>query len=355
MANVSLGYEITDLELVEKLLQTDKEKVFVAVQVAPAVRVTIGEKLGLKRGEDALGKLSTALRALGADAVLDTAIAQDALTLKMLRLLKEKKEKRETPLVLGGGDCKLSPLEISARLVKKYYGAQAAGRLVRVVTVACCEKAKTTGGADVVLTADELVTLLQSANMNVRLLEKSAIDTPFGVASGSAYICASAAGKTEAIARCLLADKTRATRQKLAYSGLYGKGAVREGIFDADGKRWQFAVVACSTEAERIRAEIERGECPYDLVEFTCGGCIAHGLADCAEKEMTLRLRGLGLRYLDRSRAARSADCSAYAAPFLKSWERMERSGEAYIEYPPVTEEELAPLFVVEEAAVTEA
>ncbi len=341
--------ETTELELFSKLLNADKSKVFIAVQVAPAVRVLIGEKIGLARGEDSLGKVSAALRAMGVDAVVDAAIAQDALTLSLVKELKRNKEKGDGPVVVGKCQGKASPMEIHARLLRKYYAAKEAGKAVFVVSVVCCEKAKhKIKGADLVLTVDELWSALQKNDCNLRLLKKGVVDTPFGIASGAAYICASAGGKAEAVARCLMEDKSRIAVQKLAYSGLYGDKAVREGVIVAEGREWKFAVVACPDEAERISAEIEAGTCAYDFVEFTCGGCIRHGLEDCDDKVMTLKLRGLGLRYLDRAHAARSADMSAYAAVTLKAWEGMVRLGEAFAEIPSLTEETLNALFVEE-------
>ena len=189
MTDVCEKNEMTAVELVEKLFQADKEKVFVAVQIVPAVRVTIGEKFGLDRGEDGMKKLSAWLRMMGADAVTDTAIAQDVLTLKKVKALQTKKEQGGAPVIVGKGAEGPCPGEISARLLKKYYAEKEAGKSVRVVAVVCCEKAKNKlKGADVVLTADELAGMILASGVNLRLMKKKAIDTPLGVACGSAYV-----------------------------------------------------------------------------------------------------------------------------------------------------------------------
>ena len=350
MTDVREVYEMTAIELAEKLLNADKERVFVAVQIPPAVRVMIGEKFGLARGEDAMPKLSFALRALGADAVLDTAIAQDVITLTQVQALKNKKEYGGAPVIAGKGSEGSCPGEMTARLVRKYYTQRECGKSVRVIAVVCCEKAKgKIKGADVVLTANELAEMIAASGINLRLMEKVSIDMPFGVACGAAYICAACGGKAEAVARCLMENKTRAAAQKLAYSGLYGKGAIREAVITAGGQEWKFAVVVCPEAAEKVRADIENGVCEYDFVEFSCGGCISKGLENDEDKERTLKLRGLGLRYLDKAHAARSADMNSYAALALKEWTAMVRSGEACAEIAPITEEELQPAPVVEE------
>lgn len=49
----------------------------VVAQVAPAVRVAIGEEFGLKPGKNSIGKIYTALRMCGFDTVFDTSVAAD--------------------------------------------------------------------------------------------------------------------------------------------------------------------------------------------------------------------------------------------------------------------------------------
>ena len=50
---------------------------YTAVQIAPAVRVALGEAFGMKPGELSTGKIYTALRRLGFEAVFDTNFSAD--------------------------------------------------------------------------------------------------------------------------------------------------------------------------------------------------------------------------------------------------------------------------------------
>ena len=84
--------ESEDLEKACLVLSASKKRNFVAVQISPAVRVSIGEYLGLYRGEDAIGKVVAALTLLGADVVVDSAIAFDAVTLMRVNALKQAKD-----------------------------------------------------------------------------------------------------------------------------------------------------------------------------------------------------------------------------------------------------------------------
>ena len=58
----------------------------VVVQIAPAVRIAIGDLFGIPKGENSLGKLVTALRMMGFDEVYDTNFGAD------LTVIEESKE-----------------------------------------------------------------------------------------------------------------------------------------------------------------------------------------------------------------------------------------------------------------------
>ena len=61
-------------EMRKALFDTNKK---VAVQVAPAVRVGLGEEFGIPATEPVMGKITTALKRLGADYVFDTSLTAD--------------------------------------------------------------------------------------------------------------------------------------------------------------------------------------------------------------------------------------------------------------------------------------
>lgn len=73
-----------------EILRGDRESTRVVVQIAPAVRVALGEKFGLARGEDAMGKIVAALKKIGADFVVDAAFAADIVAAKEAEELAER-------------------------------------------------------------------------------------------------------------------------------------------------------------------------------------------------------------------------------------------------------------------------
>ena len=64
----------------------------VVMQIAPAVRVAIGEAFGYEPGENTIGKLIASLRKLGVDSIFDTSVGAD------LTIMEESAELVETPV-----------------------------------------------------------------------------------------------------------------------------------------------------------------------------------------------------------------------------------------------------------------
>ena len=344
MDYVSIACGNMAVENAWKLLSASKKRTFVAVQVSPAVRVSIGEAFGLYRGEDGIGKVAAALTALGADAVVDTAVCTDAITLMKLNAMNAgvkpvfssectrwvQMAKAEYPTI--GETLVPSATTVCAKLLKKYYQAQMPDKKIRVIALEAGAGKKADPGVDVVLTLDELAQMLSLLGVNIRLMKKQSLETPLGVASGAAYISAASGGDAEALARCLTKEKTQTNFRKFAYSGLYDHKERREVTLQLDGKTWNFAVVDTLEAAQAVIADIQSGAKSYDYVEVTAceGGQIGVGCDLSSEHgEMTRRLRKLGLQYLDFARAARSADSCSSAAAVAKAWNALCRSGEA--------------------------
>ena len=67
----------------------------VVVQIAPAVRVAIGEEFGIAPGKNTIGKIYTALRMLGFDTVFDTSFSADLTVIEEANELVYKLENGE--------------------------------------------------------------------------------------------------------------------------------------------------------------------------------------------------------------------------------------------------------------------
>ncbi|MEG2122182.1 MAG: [Fe-Fe] hydrogenase large subunit C-terminal domain-containing protein, partial [Rikenellaceae bacterium] len=88
---VAAIYETTYIwKLIEDLANPKKK---VIVQVAPSVRVSLGEEFGLPPGTNVTGKMVSALRKLGFDEVFDTNFAADNTIMEEAAEVKERIEK----------------------------------------------------------------------------------------------------------------------------------------------------------------------------------------------------------------------------------------------------------------------
>lgn len=352
IVNKAIGdsVEMSETEKASTLFWLNKEESFIAVQIAPSSRAAIGEYFGLSHSEDGIGKVAAVLRELGADAVVDTAIAEDAVTiLETKKLISHKKNGENTPLF--SSRCAafaetakekfpslcVSDLPATASvcgaLLKEFYKEQT-GKQVYVIAVEPCLAHKNLPNVDLVLTTEELVSVLAETNANLRLEKKEALDTPFGESSGSGYICGISGGIADGIARCLSADKSQAALRKFSYSGLYGSKKVREATLTIDGETWKFAVVCGVAAAEELMSRVAQGEASYDYVEvLACeNGCVGGDGQACIigeneTLEYAAKLRAQGLKFIENRRAAKAADMSAAATTLARAWSDLVRNG----------------------------
>jgi NADH-quinone oxidoreductase subunit G len=77
------------------------QKDFVIAQVAPAVRVAIGEEFGLDEGKDQIGLIAAALRRIGFNKVYDTTFTADlTIVEEATEFINRVKEQGETSAFL---------------------------------------------------------------------------------------------------------------------------------------------------------------------------------------------------------------------------------------------------------------
>ena len=214
-------------------------KKHVVVQTAPAIRAALGECFGLAPGTLVTGKMVTALREMGFDAVFDTNFAADLTIMEegtelLTRLKTALVDQKPVALPMftscspgwinyaegffpdflpNLSSCK-SPQQMFGAVAKTYY-AQKAGidpADMVVVSVMPCTAKKfeaqrpemtDSGFADVdyVLTTRELGRMIKSAGLIFTDLEDGIMDNPMGLSSGAADIFANTGGVMEAAVR----------------------------------------------------------------------------------------------------------------------------------------------------------
>ena len=315
-----------------KALQDPQKRV--VIQIAPAVRVAIGEAYGLPAGENVLDKLVTALKIMGADEIYDTIFGAD-LTVReeskeFLRRLETGENlplmtsccpswvryvEQERPQFIKNLSSALSPMQMFATVLKdKYREKDAAdGRTTFHIAIMPCTAKKMEAGreefrrdgvpnVDLVLTTQEVIKMIKESGIRFQMLEKESPDLPFGMGSGAAEIFGTSGGVAEAVLRCCLPDKSKNVLRMLEHSGLRGTEAVRFVTIPVNGRDVRVALAHGLANAAKLLDQIENGEVEVDLVEvMSCRtGCVGGAGQPYALMSTKLK-RAHGLYEIDRS------------------------------------------------------
>ena len=272
----------------------------VVIQIAPAVRVAIGEAYGLPAGENVLDKLVTALKIMGADEIYDTIFGAD-LTVReeskeFLRRLETGENlplmtsccpswvryvEQERPQFIKNLSSALSPMQMFATVLKdKYREKDAAdGRTTFHIAIMPCTAKKMEAGreefrrdgvpnVDLVLTTQEVIKMIKESGIRFQMLEKESPDLPFGMGSGAAEIFGTSGGVAEAVLRCCLPDKSKNVLRMLEHSGLRGTEAVRFVTIPVNGRDVRVALAHGLANAAKLLDQIENGEVEVGIIRF---------------------------------------------------------------------------------------
>ena len=299
----------TNIEVIWDFLADKNTKVI--AQIAPAVRVAVGDQFGLPRGENVMGKLVNVLHRLGFDEVYDTTFSADLTVIEESEELLERLasgenlplftsccpawvkfcENRYPDLAKNLSTCR-SPQQMFGAVIREYYKdpeKNGGKRIVSVSIMPCTAKkeeilrpeSSTNGKQDIdyVLTTTELITMIRKSGIRFENLEIEASDMPFGIGSGAGVIFGVTGGVTEAVLRRLREGHNRVEMDKIKFSGVRGEEGLKEVEFDYNGRTIHAAVVSGLGNADALMKKIQKGEVHYDFVEvMACRrGCIMGG------------------------------------------------------------------------------
>lgn len=287
----------------------DKNK-RVVVQIAPAVRVAIGDAFGLPKGENALGKLVAALRMMGFDEIYDTNFGADLTVIEESNELLERLEKNENlPLFTSCcpgwvkfcetkfpeykkniSTCR-SPQQMFGALIKDQAKLNKEDtRETIVVSIMPCTAKKdeilrpehfTDGvqNVDYVLTTTEVTHMIQESGIDLSIISSEALDMPFGLASGAAAIFGVTGGVTEAVLRRIVNSSRQEDLEVIAYIGVRGAEEVKTLSVKVGERDVHIAIVNGLKAAGDLLTKMKNGEVYYDFVEvMACKrGCITGG------------------------------------------------------------------------------
>jgi NADH-quinone oxidoreductase subunit G len=288
------------------------------VQIAPAVRVALGEAFGLEPGELSTKKIYAALRRLGFKTVFDTNFTADLTVMEEATELAKLLAKGDDHLPLITSCCPSwvdylekyypdmipnfstakSPQQMMGAMIKTYWAEKAGidpAKIYSVSVMPCtAKKYETTRNQDMFssgyqdvdtsITTRELARMIKQGGVDFDRLPDEEADSPLGPYSGAGTLFGSTGGVMEAAVRTayhLLTGKELGAVKLEAARGLEG---VKEATLEIGGKQLRIAVAHqmgnISAVLEKVRAARKANqEPPYHFIEvMACrGGCVGGG------------------------------------------------------------------------------
>ena len=314
----------------------------VIAQIAPAVRVAVGDAFGLPNGENAMGKTVAALHAMGFDEVFDTSYSADLTVMEeSAEFLDRVRNGGKLPLLTSCcpawvkfvdnefpemkenvSTCR-SPQGMFSAVIKDYYRdpAHSEGKKTFVVSIMPCTAKKMeavrpnsfTHGeqdTDIVLTTTELTRMIKNFGIAFDKIEPEACDMPFGLSSGGGVIFGVTGGVTEAVLRRLATDHNSATLNAIAACGIRGEEGIKEATIPYNGMDVNICVVSGLANARKVMEQVRSGEKQYHLIEvMACRrGCIMGGGQPIPAGPRHKAARAQGLYKADKDRILRKSD-----------------------------------------------
>ena len=288
----------------------DKSK-YVIIAPAPSVRVGLGEEFGYPIGTNVEGKMVTAMRKMGFNAVFDVNMTADLTIMEEgTEFLGRLQNGGALPMMTSCSpawikfvehnypefipnlsSCK-SPQQMFGAICKTYY-AEKMGidpKDMVVVSVMPCTAKKFEKGRDYqnaagvpdidyALTTRELAKLIKRFGLIFNELEDGAFDAPLGIASTAGLLFGATGGVMEAALRTLADVVEGKSLENIDYVDVRGTKGIKEATVTLAGKEVKVAVASGLANAKALLEKIKNGEANYDFIEImSCpGGCVNGG------------------------------------------------------------------------------
>ena len=314
---------------------------FVVVQHAPSVSVSLAEEFGMKPGLDVCGKMTAVLRRLGFDRVFDTAFTADLTIMEEASELAHRiRTGGKLPMMTSCSPgwikyvetfhpdfidnlstCK-SPQQMLGAVVKSCF-AEKDGldpKKIFSVSVMPCTAKKfeaqrdemAPGGVpdiDAVLTTRELARMIRMRGLDINTAEPESADNPFGQRSTAGKMFGATGGVMEAAIRTAYHLLTGEDLEDLKVQAVRGLEGRKEAHVEINGTRVGVAVVSGLANARDLLEEVQNGRSDLHFIEvMTCpGGCINGGGQPRTSDAEAIRARMQALYKIDRDEAVRTS------------------------------------------------
>lgn len=321
---------------------------YCVVQIAPAVRVAIGEAFGFPDGANLTGKLYAALRRLGFKAVFDTTFGADLTIVEeaseFVERFVHKKGKlplittccpswvdymeRFYPDIIEYFSSAKSPHAMVGVLSKTYYAEKNnidPAKIQMISVMPCTAKkyevsrseqmfASGHQDIDVVLTTRELSRMIKQAGIDFANLPDEYADNILGDYTGAGVIFGATGGVMEAALRTAYHYVTNKKLEKLEFNSVRGLQGVKETEINIEGTIVKIAVAHGIGNVEYVLKKVEKAiaentEMPYHFIEvMACpGGCVGGGGQPYGVTDKLRIKRAEGLYLEDQDTKVRSS------------------------------------------------
>ena len=314
----------------------------VVAQIAPAVRVAVGDAFGLPKGKSVMGKIVNVLHRMGFDEVYDTTFSADLTIIEeTAEFLDRVKNGGKLPLLTSCcpawvkfvGDqfpeyqdnvstCR-SPQGMMSSVVKEYFRDPENGQGKKTVMVSfmpCTAKkmeanrpnsyTKEEKDTDYVITTTELIKMIRMTGIDFASLEPESSDIPFGFGSGGGVIFGVTGGVTEAVIRRLAPDHNMSTLEEISECGVRDEGFIREISIPYDGMEVKICIASGLANARKVMEQVRSGEKEYHLNEIMAcrRGCIMGGGQPRLAGDRTKAARARGIYNADKVSVIKKSD-----------------------------------------------
>lgn len=297
----------------------DKTK-HVVVQTAPAVRVALGEALGMEAGNIVTGQMVAALRRLGFDKIFDTDFSADLTIMEEgAELLHRLQHGGQLPMITSCSpgwvnyaelmypdllehlSTAKSPQQMFGALVKTYYAEKMGLDPKDIVSVsimpctakkaeAAREEMRSHGelqDVDFVLTTTELGMMIKEAGIDFKGLQEESFDDPMGISTGAGVIFGTTGGVMEAALRTVYELVTGEELECIDFHSVRGLTGMKEAEVQIGDKKVKVAVAHTLANAKMMMDKVRAKEADYHFIEIMAcpGGCIGGGGQPVASSE----------------------------------------------------------------------
>lgn len=337
---VGAAHEHINIGDVEKEIR-ELDKIVIG-QIAPSIRVSIGEEFGMEPGSITAEQLAEAMRMAGFDAVFDTCVAADITTIEEANELIERLETGDNlpmftsccpawvkyvefyrPDLIMNLTTVRSPQIIMGGIAKTYYaGIKGINpKEITVVSIMPCTSKKFEAQreeleiegiikpVDYVLTTRELAYLLKKYNIDLRKAKPQPLDHPLGDPTGAGIIYGAGGGVMESAIRTAYYKAEGKEFPGIDYQNIRGDKGIKRGRINIAGRTVKVAAASGMKNAAILLEEIDKNPYSYDYIEIMAcpGGCIGGGGQPIPTSPEIRRKRIESLYKLDKEKPIRQA------------------------------------------------